>query len=353
MPEKNSILLIDDHPDTSGYLQESLGGDYSLVLKSSAEDALACLSRQNFDLVIARFEVEGSEGDRLLKGIKKADPDSIIIVLTDDQSRLQNQVFRLGVYGAISKPINSEKFLFLVKKGIELHSLLVSQRRLNLGLQEKNISLKKQNVMLANRVEDSTKNLSRLYESLRTTYMRTIKVLAQAIDARDHYTHSHSENVSGYACAIANEMGLSAHEIEMIREACELHDLGKIGIQDSILTKPAKLNEEEWVKVKRHPEIASEILEPLTFLNEAREMIKQHHEHFDGSGYPLGLRGNDILLGARIIHLADAYDAMRSSRAYRKEAFTKDEAVAEIKKESGKQFDPAVVKSFLNIVDRL
>jgi putative nucleotidyltransferase with HDIG domain len=183
--------------------------------------------------------------------------------------------------------------------------------------------------------------------------MRTIKALAQAIDARDHYTHSHSENVAKYAAAIASQMGLSAREIESISEACELHDLGKIGIGDDILTKPTSLTPQEWVQVKRHPVIGAQILEPLTFLNEVIDLVRQHHEHYDGSGYPEGRRGEDILLGARIIHLADAYETMRSARSYRPVPFSKEEAIVEIKRNSGGQFDPGAVEAFLRIVDRL
>jgi putative nucleotidyltransferase with HDIG domain len=183
--------------------------------------------------------------------------------------------------------------------------------------------------------------------------MRTIKALAQAIDARDHYTHSHSENVARYAVAIANEMHVSIEDIETIREACELHDLGKIGIQDNILIKPAELTPQEWKVMKRHPLTGAQILGPLTFLRSVVDLIRQHHEHYDGSGYPAGLKGEEILLGARIIHLADAYEAMSSSRSYRKVPFSKEKAILEIKKYGGTQFDPKVVEAFLKIADKL
>jgi HD-GYP domain-containing protein (c-di-GMP phosphodiesterase class II) len=132
-----------------------------------------------------------------------------------------------------------------------------------------------------------------------------------------------------------------------------LHDIGKIGVLDSILTKPAALTAEEWVQIKAHPQRGAQILEPLTFLSDVIEIVKQHHEHFDGSGYPAGLQGEEILLGARIIHLADAYDAMICARSYRLVPFSKDMAILEIKDKSGSQFDPVVVAAFLNIQDEL
>ena len=220
-------------------------------------------------------------------------------------------------------------------------------------MKERSISLEKQNILLTKRIEESTRNLSRLYEDLRSTYMRTIKVLAQAIDARDHYTHSHSENVAKYAVAIAEELKLSAKEIETIREACELHDLGKIGIEDSILSKPTSLTEDEWTQIRRHPAIGAQILEPLTFLTSVVEMVRQHHERYDGKGYPECRKGEDILLGARIINLADAYESMRSARSYRKQPFSKEDAVLEINRCKGTQFDPKVVDAFLKVVDSL
>ena len=230
---------------------------------------------------------------------------------------------------------------------------MVAHQKLAQSLQEHNVDLQKQNNLLARRIEESARNLTRLYEDLRSTYLRTIKALAQAIDARDHYTHSHSENVVKYASAIASEMGLSFNDKEAIREACELHDLGKIGIQDNVLSKPTALDKEEWDKVKLHPAIGAQILQPLTFLGGVTELVRQHHEHYDGSGYPEGRRQDEILLGARIINLADAYDAMRSPRAYRKNPLTKEEAIFEIKQNSGKQFDPKVVETFLKVVDKL
>lgn len=350
------ILCICDDEAIASFLREKLIIDagYAVSFEYTSSGGTSALKQNNFDLVIVKFNMRDYDGAELIKGLKKIDPDSIIIVLLEEpQANTLKEISRLGVYDFITQPINLEKLFFLIKKGIELHSLAIANRRLTQSLSEHNVSLQKQNTLLAKRIEESTKNLTRLYEDLRTTYMRTIKVLAQAIDARDHYTHSHSENVAKYSVAIAEEMGLSVKEIETIREACELHDLGKIGIIDNILSKPSSLTQEEWEQIKRHPAIGAQILEPLTFLNDVIELVRQHHEHYDGTGYPEGRRGEDIVFGARIINLADAYEAMTSARAYRKTPLTKNEAVAEIKKNRGTQFDPKVVDAFLRIVDRL
>ena len=356
MPENNKILFICDDNEVSRYLVEQLmvEGGYFVTLESTAKQGLDTFRANDFDLVIAKPQMPDLSSLELIRELKRADPDCIIIALLDEhRQEVLEYLFSLGIYDFIAKPINLEKLFFLIRKGIEMHTLMQVNRRLTQGLKESNVSLEKQNSLLAKRIEDSTKNLTRLYEDLRSTYMRTIRVLAQAIDARDHYTHSHSQNVAQYAIAICAEMGLSAKEIEIIRQACELHDLGKIGIEDNILGKVEPLTDEEWKQIRKHPLIAVQILEPLTFLHDVIDLVRQHHEHFDGTGYPEGRKGEDIHLGARIIHLADAYEAMTSARSYRKTPLTKEQAVAEIIKHSGTQFDPKVVEAFLKVKDKL
>lgn len=357
MESVNRILLIDNDDQELRFLKETLvlNSDYSVHCEPNLEKGFRAFEHDGFSFVIAKFNMPEQQNVWFVKELKKIDPDCIIVALVDEDmnANMFNEISRLGVYDIISKPINLEKLFFLIKKGVDLHALALANRKLTISLREHNDFLQKQNSFLARRIEESTKNLTRLYEDLRQTYMHTIKVLAQAIDAKDHYTHSHSQNVAKYAVAIAEEMGFSAKDIDVLRDACELHDLGKIGVDDSVLSKPSSLTPEEWEQIKRHPQTAAQILEPLTFLNGAIDIIRQHHEHYNGSGYPEGRKGNDILIGARIIHVADAYEAMCSARSYRKIPFTKQEAIAEIKKHTGTQFDPGVVEAFLKIVDKL
>lgn len=192
---------------------------------------------------------------------------------------------------------------------------------------------------------------AQLYSSLEDTYLRTVMALTSAIDARDHYTKTHSEHVTEFAIAIAREMGLSEKEVEEIKQACQLHDLGKIGVHDFILTKPGKLSPEEWDEIKLHSLKSAEILRPLLFLNGVIELVEQHHERYDGRGYPFGIKGENIRLGARIMAVADSFDAMITERPYRK-AFTKEEAIEELKKCSGTQFDPKAVEAFLKVLEK-
>jgi len=188
-----------------------------------------------------------------------------------------------------------------------------------------------------------------LYKSLKEVYVHTISALAGALEAKEYYMRSHSDNVTRYAVAIAKELDLPASQIEVIRQACQLHDLGKIGIHDYILTKTGKLSSEEWDEIRMHSLRGAQILQPIGFLKEVSELVKQHHERYNGKGYPSRLKGEDIRLGARIMAVADAFDAMISERPYRK-ALKMPEAIAELKANSGTQFDPEIVKVFLKLL---
>ena len=356
MTPQHNVLLVTDDVALGKYLCEELSAQAGCTVwfETGWHVGIEVFRRNPFDIVVAELGMPDVEDFEINRTLKHIDADCVVIgYLESENLRTLSSLPLLGLYDYITKPVNAERLAFMVKKGIELHGVLVTHRRLSHGLQEQNLSLQKQNSLLAKRIEDSTKNLARLYDDLRSTYLRTIKAFAQAIDARDHYTHSHSLSVAKYAVEIASQMRFSMKDIEVIREACELHDLGKIGVNDSILSKPARLTAEEWAEMKKHPLTAAQILQSLPFLDGVAELVKQHHEHYDGSGYPGGLKATEILAGARIIHLADAYEAMRTPRAYRPVPLLKQEAIEEIKRNAGKQFDPEVVEEFLKIADKL
>ncbi|MCM8800495.1 MAG: GAF domain-containing protein [Candidatus Omnitrophica bacterium] len=192
---------------------------------------------------------------------------------------------------------------------------------------------------------------AKLYISLERFYLQVISTLTSIIELKDHYTKGHSDRVTRYAVFLAETMGLSKAEVEIIKLACQLHDLGKIGIHDYILTKPAKLNEEEWKEIRLHPVKAVEMLKPLTFLKEEIKLIQQHHERYDGQGYPNGLNADQIDLKARIIAVVDSFDAMTTERPYAR-ALTIEEAKEELRKNIGKQFDPNVVEVFIQLLEQ-
>ncbi|MCK5581038.1 MAG: response regulator [Candidatus Omnitrophica bacterium] len=193
---------------------------------------------------------------------------------------------------------------------------------------------------------------ARLYSSLKDTYMNVVMSLMTAVDAKDHYTNWHSHQVTAFGVELAREMNLSDEEIEIIRKACMLHDIGKIAVHDNILTKESFLTDSERSEMQTHPIKSAEIVKPLSFLDEVGAIIKQHHERFDGKGYPYNLKGDDLLIGARIMAVVDSFSAMVSRRPYRKTPLTKEQAKSELVKNKGTQFDPVVVDAFVKVLEK-
>ena len=191
-----------------------------------------------------------------------------------------------------------------------------------------------------------------LYESkkkLLNYFYRVVQSFVRALEAKDHYTRGHSDRVAEYAGKIALKMGLPKEKVELLKETALLHDIGKIGIKESILNKKEKLTDEEWEIIRRHPVVGEDILKPLALSEEMLEVVKGHHERYDGKGYPDKISGQDINIVTAIVSVADAYDAMTSSRAYRP-AMSKEKAIEQLKKNSSIQFNPKVVDAFLEVL---
>ena len=189
----------------------------------------------------------------------------------------------------------------------------------------------------------------RNYMKLRHEAKQTFESMADMLHARDPYTFEHSDDVADLAEDIARQMGLHEDEIEQVRSGALIHDVGKIGIPDSILKKPGKLNDEEWAIMKTHPDIGADLIKDLEMYAGVVDLVRHEHEHWDGNGYPKGLQGEEIPLGARIIAVADAYNALTTDRPYRN-AYDHDSAVEIIKSESGTHFDPTIVDAFLTLM---
>jgi len=192
--------------------------------------------------------------------------------------------------------------------------------------------------------------LSKLSKRGHRDVVEAVFAFARTIEAKDHITGNHVERAVRYATEIAKKLKLSERDIEHIREAAVLHDLGKIGVSDKNLNKKSKLTKKEFEEIKKHPQIGVDIIRPIHLMHDLIPLILYHHERWDGKGYPAGLKGEEIPIGARIIAIADVYEALISNRPYRK-AYSKKEAIAIIKKEKGTHFDPAICDMFLKIIE--
>ena len=331
MAEPVHILVVDDDPTIRDLLLEGLSeSGYLVTTANDGADGLARLRHNGFELVVSDIDMPRIDGVQLLQEARKLRPDIEIIMLTgvvDVETAIQSM--RLGACDYLTKPFNLTEVRITVERALEKRRLILENREYQRHLEEK--------------VRERTEALSRSYQT-------TLEALATALDTRDSETLGHSLRVAAYTVAVARRMGVVEPELTDIYRGALLHDVGKIGVPDAILRKPGRLTPEEWNEMRRHPELGYRILEGVDFMERAREIVLSHQEHFDGGGYPRGLAGSAIPLGARIFAVVDTLDAMTSDRPYRK-ARAYDEARAEIRRYSGTQFDPEVVRAFLAITD--
>src|SRR5258708_8402621 len=229
------------------------------------------------------------------------------------------------------KPFDLRQAEAAVARALDYHELVAAKRRYENHLEEL--------------VEQRTAQLDQALDSLENAYRTTLKALTAALETRDSETHGHSERVVTYSLRLGREYGLDSERMKALEFGSLLHDIGKIGVPDAILRKPAKLTEEEWVRMREHPMHGQQILRGIKFLEGAAKVVAQHHEKWDGSGYPLGLKTEEIDICARIFSVADAFDAITSDRVYRR-GKSYEAAAQELDDWAGRQFDPKVVKAF-------
>jgi putative nucleotidyltransferase with HDIG domain len=257
------------------------------------------------------------------------------------------------IYRLITKPWNDEELKATLRQAFDHYDLKREIKRLNQITREQNFKLQDMNRNLEAKVRERTKQVAEKHQELRTAYVQTIRALAEAVDAKDAYTRGHSERVGVYASKIAREMGFPKEFIERVYIAGLLHDVGKIGVPDRIITKPDRLSDEEYEEIRKHPEIGAKILEPVAFLADVVPCVRHHHEWYDGSshGYPCRLAGDRIPLPSRVILVADTVEAMTSDRPYR-EALPLETVVRELHAYAGTQFDPVCVGAMLTLLER-
>jgi len=329
------VLIADDEPDIREVLFDLLSDDYECRTVSSAEDALACLRAMQFDVVLSDINMEGMNGLEMIPHVLALAPDTTVVMVSGAQTvESAIEALRAGAFDYVTKPFDLRHVEAAVKRALEHKRLRETKRRYENYLED----------LIAQR----TAELNRTLQSLEDSYRTTLKALAAALEARDRETHGHSERVVSFSLRLGRELKLSGEQMRALEFGALLHDIGKIGVPDAILHKPANLGEAEWVSMRQHPLHGRQILRGIEFLEGASRVVGQHHEKWDGTGYPLGLRGAEIDLNARIFAVADAFDAITSDRVYRA-GRSYEVAVAELNKYAGRQFDPEVVDAFCRV----
>jgi response regulator RpfG family c-di-GMP phosphodiesterase len=307
------LLVVDDDETVRDTLRDALGrAGYLVEVAPDASAAIDHLKQQHFDLVFADVTMPGMDGIQLCRIVSRIYPTMPIVVITGHGSvELARKALRRGATDFTVKPFNIDELPITVERNLE-------RRRLE---------------------------SERLFQRTEEVMFEAVTALAAAIDAKDAYTAGHSREVTRVSLELGRLMNYSDEKLRVLRIAAEMHDVGKIGVPDAILLKPAALTEEEWTFMRRHPALGYRILAQVPYLRPAARIVLAHHERWDGGGYPRRLKAEDIPLGARIFALCDSYDAIISDRPYRK-GQSPDAAFAEILRCAGEQFDPKVVEAF-------
>ena len=340
---RKRLLVVDDEVAVQEVLTDGLEFfGYDVTGAGSAREAFPVIEQGAADLVLTDIEMPGENGLQLLARIKRHDPNIDVIMVTglvDVDTAIQ--AIRDGASDYLTKPFNLQEVRIVVERTLEKRRLIRENRAYQENLE----------AMVEERTEELVRRkqeIEGLYGELDEAYESTLQALVTALDFRDNETHGHSTRVVQYAVTVAEALGVGEPDLTWIRRGAILHDIGKIGVADSILRKPGKLDAAEWDEMKKHPEMGYRMLQHIRQLEPALEIVYCHQERWDGTGYPRGLREEQIPLGARIFAVVDTFDAMTSDRPYRA-ALTIQDAREEIGRFSGRQFDPMVAEAFLAI----
>ena len=331
---EDRILIVDDEPMICDILARRLAQEgFACVKANDGEEALRCFGQEHFSLMISDVKMPDMDGIELLRRVKALKPKTPVILMTAfPEIDGAVEAMRLGAYDFITKPIQLDWVVMIAKNALE-------KKRL-----EEEVEAYHKNLELL--VEERTGKLQHAYQTLKKAHLDSVKVLAEAIDAKDPYTRGHSDRVRKMSITIATHLGFAEDQVESLEYGALLHDIGKIGIKDEILLKQGALTKEEYQYIQEHPLIGVKIVEEVDFFKDKIPMIRNHHEHFNGRGYPDGLKGEAIPLEARIIAVPDAFDAMTSMRPHR-EAMLLEEVLSEMERCKGSQFDPEILTIFL------
>ena len=333
------ILIVDDEETIRLALRKFLRSrGYEVEIAAAGDQALQILDRESFSLMLCDVRMPGMTGVQLVPKARERDEDLAIIMLTAvNDAATATEVLSSGATDYLMKPVELADLQQAVDRALHKRAELIEQRRLDKLIREE-VALR-------------TAELEREKESLRLMSVSIAETLINAMEAKDLYLRGHSQRVAELAGDLAEELGLDQTICEDLRVAGRLHDVGKIGIREAILNKPGRLTAEEFDHVKRHVQIGLDILAPLFHIKKPLNYVEHHHERWDGAGYPRGLSGEGIPLGARILCAADTFDALTSKRAYR-EPLAPMAALEHLRVDAGKQFDPCVYEALVRVVTK-
>ena len=332
------VLVVDDDAAVRTFFQEALRPITAQVAAvADAAQALESIESSDFDVIVCDVWMPGASGLDLLSMAQQNRWDVGFILVTGE-IRVETVIAALRMQAAdfLLKPLMVEEVARSVARTFE-HVVTLRQARAYRGSLESSIQRR-------------THELEMALSELESNYQMTLEALVAALDAREHETFSHSFRVRAYTRYLARRGGYPPALLPSLEQGALLHDIGKIAVADAILLKPGKLTDEEWIEMRKHPTAGDEILKRVPFLRPASAIVRHHHERFDGTGYPDGLKGPEVPLGARLFAVADTLDALTSDRTYRKGPGF-EAARMEITRHSGKQFDPHIVDLFLKIPD--
>ena len=337
-----SILIVDDDEAVRRMLRDCLGSAHQCVNASNVEDAVKLLRYGSFELVLSDITMLGASGLELCRFVQEACPSTVMIMIsamTDIDYAID--AMRHGAFDYIIKPFDLTRVTLAVDRALRYQRALEDKHNYEVALEER-VKIRTDELRTVN------ERLNLMLDKLYQNYRATLKGLARTLEARDIETRGHSDRVVAYSLALGNRMGLSASDLVSLEQGALLHDIGKVGVPDSVLLKPGALTNDEWVRMRAHVEQGLRIIEGVEFLSGARFVVGQHHEKYDGSGYPNKLKGDNIHINARIFAVADAFDAILSDRPYRA-GQPYEVAYKEIVAGSGAHFDPEVVNAFMSI----
>lgn len=319
MEDKLRVLLVDDEEDNLALLYRTLRQDFSILKTTSPLEALNILDENKIDIIISDHKMDEMDGVEFLRRTYEKYPECTRLLVTaySDSSILINAINYAKIYRYIRKPWDPAELLLTVKAAAEYFQL---------------------------RTENN-----RLISDLKQLFYGTINAIIEALDAKDSFTLGRSRRVTFFSLKMAEKLQLPVEEVGKLELAGLLHDIGMIGVSEDLLNKAEALTPEEFEVIKKHVNYGVKILEDIKQLRSVVEIIKYHHERYDGLGYPHELKGDEIPLNAKIIAIADAYDSMVSKRSYR-EGLAHEDAIKRIEEQSGRQFDPKIVEVFKSVI---